>query len=73
MTTHPAEKLFTRAAGPIGIAAHCNLCRHKEFIPKAHKPGRGWGLRETNKLRGRMIQHVKQCHPEVLKKDNNHD
>lgn len=64
---HPADKFFIRTDGPIGIAASCKLCKHGDFVKKERSPGRGWGMREGNKQRGRMIQHVKDCHPEALK------
>lgn len=63
---HPAEKFFVRHNGPFAITGGCKLCRHREITRKEINPGRGWGMREGNKLRGRMIQHIKQCHPEVL-------
>lgn len=66
---HKAEKFFTRRNLPRGIAADCKLCRHYEVVLKVANPGRGWGLREGNKQRGRMIQHVKEAHPEALKDD----
>lgn len=64
---HPAEKFFRRGNGPLAIWGTCCLCKHGTATPKERNPGRGWGMREGNKLRGRMIQHVKDAHPEVLK------
>ena len=64
---HPAEKFFTRINGPFAIAATCKVCKHGDVVRKERNPGRGWGMREGNKQRGRMIQHVKEAHPEVLK------
>ena len=65
---HPAEEHFTRHEGPLAISAGCKLCHHTEVTKKLPDgyAGRGWGFREGNKLRGRMIQHIKAKHPEVL-------
>ncbi len=65
---HPAEHFFTRYNGPFAIVAGCNLCKHVDTFrkPRPGTVGRGWGMREGNKQRGRMIQHVKKAHPEVL-------
>jgi hypothetical protein len=70
MAFHPAEKFFTRHNGPFAITAGCNLCKHIDIVRKERNPGRGWGMREGNKQRGRMIQHVKAEHPDVLTKKN---
>lgn len=64
--SHPAEKFFERYDGPFAIVAGCKLCRHIDKVSKQRSPGRGWGMREGNKQRGRMIQHVKACHAEKL-------
>jgi hypothetical protein len=40
------------------------LCKHFEKIPTGrHGVGRGYGLREGNKARGRIIQHINAAHP----------
>lgn len=62
----PAEKFFVRVNYPRAIIATCKLCKHFDRVMKERNPGRGWGMREGNKQRGRMIQHVKDAHPEVL-------
>jgi hypothetical protein len=63
---HAAEKFFTRKDMPRGIVASCKLCKHSDMVRKEPNPGRGWGMREGNKQRGRMIQHIKEAHPEAL-------
>ncbi|TPN44454.1 hypothetical protein FJ981_28065 [Mesorhizobium sp. B1-1-4] len=65
---HPADKHFTRKDLPRGIVATCLHCKHSDVVMKVPKgsAGRGWGMREGNKQRGRMIQHIKNAHPEVL-------
>lgn len=67
--THPAEAFFTRKDLPRGIVAACKLCKHFDVVKKlpAGTAGRGWGMREGNKQRGRMIQHVKADHPETVR------
>lgn len=67
MAMHPAEKFFSRHNGAFAITAGCKLCKHVDIARKERAPGRGWGMREGNKQRGRMIQHIKSEHPEVLK------
>lgn len=64
--TVPADKHFVRYDGPFAIVAKCHHCRHMDVVRKERNPGRGWGMREGNKQRGRMIQHVKTEHPEKL-------
>lgn len=64
---HSAEQFFTRHNGASAITAGCKLCKHIDIVKKVRNPGRGWGMREGNKQRGRMIQHIKDAHPEVLK------
>lgn len=69
MAFHPAEKWFRRYDGPFAISAGCLLCKHTDVTkkPPEGQRGRGWGMREGNKQRGRMIQHVKTAHPEKLR------
>lgn len=65
---NPAEKFFARINGPLAIVAGCKLCKHVDKVtkPRAGERGRGWGFIEGNKQRGRMIQHIKDTHPEAL-------
>ena len=55
---------FSRSDGPLGISARCLLCRFYDFVrkPPEGQRGRGWGMREGNKQRGRMIQHFNAVH-----------
>ena len=66
---HPADAFIKRYDGPVALAAGCTLCKHTDrtIKPPRGRAGRGWGMREGNKLRGRMIQHVKAEHPTALK------
>lgn len=64
--SHPAEKHFSRRNMPLAIVAACKHCQHTDTVKKGSKPGRGWGMREGNKQRGRMIQHIKSAHPDLL-------
>ena len=63
---HRAEAFFVRRDMPNGIIGMCKLCKHSDVVKKERSPGRGWGMREGNKQRGRMIQHIKDAHPEAL-------
>jgi hypothetical protein len=64
----PADKHFKRYNGVFAITAQCSHCKHMDIVRKERPgmAGRGWGMREGNKQRGRMIQHVKAEHPDVL-------
>jgi ribosomal protein L13E len=62
-----ADAFITHADGPRAIVRSCKLCKHVDIVRKERSPGRGWGMREGNKQRGRLIQHIKECHPEALK------
>ena len=53
--------------GPIGMAAGCPFCKHVAFIskpPLGHR-GRGFGLSVSNILRGRIVRHIKESHPDA--------
>ena len=54
--------------GHFAIGRTCTLCGFGVTRLKERYPGRGWGMREGNKLRGQLIQHIKQTHPEVIGK-----
>lgn len=60
--------LFSKVAGPFAVVRVCNFCKHGESIPVGRGGGRGYGMREGNKARGRMIQHVKIAHPDEYAK-----
>lgn len=64
---HRAEKYISHIVGPLAVVRGCLLCKHVDVMRKERSPGRGWGMREGNKQRGRLIQHIKEKHPEVLK------
>lgn len=67
-TPGPAD-FFTTHRGPLGVNRVCKLCKHSEFIVIGNKgAGRGYGMREGNKARGRMIQHIKTAHAAALAK-----
>ena len=64
----PAEIYFKTVTGPLATVRVCIVCGHKEIVRKGIRgAGRGYGMREGNKARGRMIQHIKSEHPEVLR------
>jgi hypothetical protein len=66
MALHPAEAFIHHFDGPFALVRGCKLCKHVDTVRKERSPGRGWGMREGNKQRGRLIQHVKECHPAEL-------
>jgi len=67
MPGHWADDFYTYRDGPLAIVRSCNLCRFFDLVKKAPQgsAGRGWGMREGNKQRGRLIQHIKTAHPEA--------
>ncbi len=67
--SHPAQKYIREINGPIAIGRSCTLCGFGVTKQKERRPGRGWGMREGNKLRGALIQHIKAEHPEFLEVD----
>ena len=50
--------------GPFGITRTCTICGH--HLHRASGRGRGSGMREGNKQRGKMYQHIKAEHPEYV-------
>lgn len=63
MSSHPVEKHIIRTEGPMGVARSCRLCKFHHFRRKGLGGGRGNGMREGNKQRGILIQHIKAEHP----------
>lgn len=58
------RKLVREAEGPLAKVRVCRLCGFVVTLPK-HPfggGGRGYGMREGNKARGVMIQHLKLRH-----------
>lgn len=63
MALHPAEKLYVvKTESALAVVRGCRLCKFYLFRHKGGR-GRGTGLREGNKQRGAMIQHIKEAHP----------
>lgn len=61
----PADSLYKTYEGPLAVIRACSCCKHFEIVRKGlHGAGRGYGMREGNKARGRIIQHIKTAHPE---------
>lgn len=61
--------LFHTYRGPLSVVRACKWCPHVELIKKGVRgAGRGYGMREGNKARGRIITHVRENHPEEYEK-----
>lgn len=61
---HAAEdKFVTRVVGPLAVVRACNLCKFTLIRKRRPGVGRGNGMREGNKQRGEIIQHIKATHP----------
>jgi ribosomal protein L13E len=61
---HRDDGMFKVTEGPLAVIRQCLHCKHHEVVRKGRPGvGRGYGMREGNKARGRMIQHVKTAHP----------
>jgi hypothetical protein len=58
------DELIMRVEGPLAVARGCRLCNFVHTRPKHRGAGRGSGMREGNRQRGVLIQHIKACHPE---------
>ncbi len=57
---------YKTVEGPLAVVRACKYCKHIEIVKKGLRgAGRGYGMCEGNKARGRMIQHIKATHPEV--------
>lgn len=70
MATNPIDDHYKTYRSAIAVVRACIHCKHTERISCGVRgAGRGYGMREGNKARGRMIQHIKECHPQELKGD----
>lgn len=59
------DDLWKVYEGPRAVVRSCLWCDHVELVRKGLRGvGRGYGMREGNQARGRMVQHVKAEHPE---------
>jgi hypothetical protein len=74
MSASPAEQYIGKSESALAVVRFCKVrgcnwsdTRRKPF-PGNSGVGRGNGFREGNKQRGRAIQHVKQCHADLLAK-----
>ena len=57
------DEIFHTAKGPFGIVRVCNFCEYKIILRTGLRgAGRGYGFREGNKARGKMIQHYNKMH-----------
>jgi hypothetical protein len=64
-----ADFLFDHHAGPRASVRVCKICKHAESVRTGlRNAGRGYGMREGNKARSRMIQHINSVHPDELAK-----
>jgi hypothetical protein len=64
MAYHPAEEKYGIVMqGPLAVTRACRLCKWHDTRRKIAGNGRGEGMREGNKQRGRLIQHLKEAHP----------
>lgn len=63
MSAHPVEQYVSRVETALGVARGCRLCKFYHFRRKCGG-GRGAGMREGNKQRGLLIQHIKSEHPD---------
>jgi hypothetical protein len=62
------DKFVKTFKGPFAVVRQCLICGHIEKVKRGvYGVGRGYGFREGNKARGRIIQHIREKHPEKLK------
>ena len=55
--------------GHFAVGRSCTICSYGVVKRKERNPGRGWGMREGNILRGKVIQHIKETHSELIGKE----
>lgn len=67
--SHPVDQFIVKYESGLSLVRACRLCGHVDTVRKLPRgrAGRGWGFREGNKQRGRLIQHVLENHPQVRK------
>lgn len=55
---------FRSYNGPFSILRECKICGHIVTKKKERQgmAGRGWGMREGNKLNSLIISHIKENH-----------
>jgi hypothetical protein len=65
--SHWADQHYKRYEGPTAVVRACTVpgCGFTVRRGKTTGGGRGNGMREGNKQRGEMIQHIKAAHPEL--------
>lgn len=64
-----ADFLFDVLKTPRAVVRVCRVCRHAETVMIGFGGvGRGFGMREGNKARGRMIAHINKNHQHELAK-----
>ena len=63
--SHWADRYIRNDSGHFAAARSCTVCNWYTITRKPIKPGKGWGLRVGNQLRGEAIQHVKTAHPQL--------
>lgn len=62
-----ADSHYKTVEGPMAVIRTCIHCGHFEKVRKGLLGvGRGYGMREGNKARGRMIQHINANHADKL-------
>jgi hypothetical protein len=64
---HWAEQYIGEMIGPLVVMRYCKVpgCKFNVRRQRYSGGGRGTGFREGNKQRGAIIQHIKECHPEL--------
>ena len=65
-TTSQAKFFVQTTNGYFAIGRTCTICGFGLTRQKERNPGRGWGMREGNILRGKMIRHVRENHPQLI-------
>jgi len=63
------DEFVRKVEGPFAVVRACRICGHQEIVQKnKFGVGRGYGFREGNKARGRIIKHVKEKHAAIVKR-----
>lgn len=57
------SEMFRVLYGPLGVVRVCKFCKFSVMVAIGiPNVGRGYGMREGNKARGKMIQHFNTEH-----------
>lgn len=70
--TQGDDAMFRTIKGPFAVVRACNFCDYKVVLKTGQRGvGCGFGFREGNKARGKMIQHYNKIHKTTMEVKGN--